>query len=152
VSDADELSFEVPRDTRGPALSRAAVRDSFAGRISARELEDLQVIVCELVTNAVLYGSGEIRVRARLQDGVVHGEVVDEGSGFEHTVERCGIDALGGNGLPIVAALARRWGIHEGSSHVWFELTPDAAATPVAPRLGEEHRPEELDELDETSS
>ncbi|MEA2663739.1 MAG: serine/threonine-protein kinase RsbW [Candidatus Eremiobacteraeota bacterium] len=152
MSVAAELSFEVPRDERGPALSRAAVRDSFGGRISARELEDLLVIVSELVTNAVRYGSGEICVRARLEDGVVHGEVVDEGSGFERTVERCGIEALGGNGLPIVAALARRWGIHEGSSHVWFELMPDDAAAPVGPRRGEEHRPAERDELDEPAA
>jgi anti-sigma regulatory factor (Ser/Thr protein kinase) len=122
----DELSFEVPRDERGPGLSRAAVRDSFRGRISTRELEDLQVIVSELTTNALLYGDGEIHLHALMRDGLVHGHVVDDGHGFERAVDAHGIDALGGNGLNIVSGLARRWGIHEGSSHVWFVLAPDA--------------------------
>jgi anti-sigma regulatory factor (Ser/Thr protein kinase) len=140
----DELSFEVPRDERGPGLSRAAVRDSFRGRISTRELEDLQVIVSELTTNALLYGSGEIHLHALLERGLVHGEVVDEGAGFERAVALRGIDAVGGNGLDIVGALARRWGIHEGSSHVWFVLAPDAATVPTAPSLGVRQRPAAL--------
>ncbi len=142
----DELSFEVPRDELGPALSRAAVRDSFRGRISTRELEDLLVIVSELTTNALLYGAGEIHLHALLEDGLVHGEVVDEGHGFERTVKRRGIGEMGGNGLNIVGGLTRRWGIHEGSSHVWFVLAPDAKPEPAAPRLGVEQRPDMLDD------
>lgn len=122
----DELSFAVPRDERGPGLSRAAVRDSFRGRISTRELEDLQVIVSELTTNALLYGDGEIHLHALLENGLVHGGVVDEGHGFERSVRPRGVDAIGGNGLNIVGGLARRWGIHDDSSHVWFVLAPDA--------------------------
>jgi anti-sigma regulatory factor (Ser/Thr protein kinase) len=142
----DELSIEVPRDERGPGLSRAAVRDSFRGRISERELEDLQVIVSELTTNAVRHGEGEIHLHVVLKDGLVHGEVVDDGHGLERAVDAHGIDALGGRGLNIVSGLARRWGIHEGSSHVWFELAPDAGTAPVAPRLGVDERPDALDD------
>jgi hypothetical protein len=143
---ADELSFEVPRDVCGPGLSRAAVRDSFQGRISARELEDLQVIVSELTSNALLYGAGRIHLRALLEDGLVHGEVIDEGGGFERAVAEHGLEAVGGNGLNIVGALTRRWGIHEGSSHVWFVLAPHADPEPVAPRLGVAARPDALDD------
>jgi anti-sigma regulatory factor (Ser/Thr protein kinase) len=142
---ADELSLDVPRDERGPGLSRAAVRDRFRGRISTRELEDLQVIVSELTTNALLHGDGEIHLHVVLEEGLVHGEVVDEGRGFERAVDAHGIDAVGGRGLNIVGGLARRWGIHEGSSHVWFVLAPDETTAPVAPRLGVGQRPEALD-------
>jgi len=142
----DELSFDVPRDERGPGLSRAAVRDSFRGRISTRELEDLLVIVSELTTNALLYGAGEIHLHALLEDGLVHGEVVDEGHGFERAVQRRGLGEMGGNGLNIVGGLTRRWGIHEGSSHVWFVLAPDAKPEPVAARLGVDQRPDTLDD------
>lgn len=143
---ADELSFEVPRDERGPGLSRAAIRDSFGGQISTRELDDLQVIVSELTTNALLHGDGEIHLHVLLEDGLVHGEVVDEGHGFERSVRQRGMGAIGGDGLNIVAGLARRWGIHEGSSHVWFVLAPDPAPEPVAPRLGVQTRPDPLDD------
>jgi hypothetical protein len=142
----DELSFEVPRDVCGPGLSRAAVRDSFRGRISAHELEDLQVIVSELTSNALLYGAGAIHLRALLEDGLVHGEVIDEGGGFERRVAEHGIEAVGGNGLNIVGGLTRRWGIHDGSSHVWFVLEPHPDLAPTPPRLGDEHRPPPLDE------
>jgi len=138
---ADELSFDVPRHETGPGLSRAAVQDRFAGRVSVRELEDLRVIVSELTTNALLYGAGQIHLRVLLEEGLVSGEVIDEGTGFESVISTRGIDAIGGNGLHMVGALAKRWGIHEGTSHVWFELVQDAPDAPFAPRLGPEQRP-----------
>ncbi len=143
---ADELSFEVPRHESGPGLSRAAVQDTFAGRISERELEDLRVIVSELTTNALLYGAGEIHLHVLLEEGLVTGEVIDEGTGFERAVAERGIRAVGGNGLHMVGALAERWGIHEGTSHVWWQMAPGATATPVAPRLGSERRPDALED------
>ena len=142
---ADELSFAVPRHHGGPGLSRAAVRDTFAGRISERELEDLRVIVSELTTNALLYGAGEIHLRVLLEKGLVSGEVIDEGSGFERAVAERGIEAIGGNGLHMVGALAERWGVHEGTSHIWFQMAPGESAEPVAPRLGPEQRPDALE-------
>ncbi|MEA2194109.1 MAG: serine/threonine-protein kinase RsbW [Solirubrobacteraceae bacterium] len=142
----EELSIEVPRDERGPAQSRAALTDRFSGRISARRLEDLLLIVSELTTNALRHGAGRIRMRVRLDGGLLHGEVIDEGSGFARKVERRGIDAVGGNGLHMVGALARRWGIHEGSSHVWFELAPGNDPQPADPRLGAAQRPDALDD------
>lgn len=104
------------------------------------------MIVSELTTNALLHGAGEIHLHALLEDGLVHGEVVDEGYGFERSVRRRGIGVVGGDGLNIVGALTRRWGIHEGSSHVWFVLAPDAKPEPAAPRLGVERRPDVLDD------
>lgn len=143
---ADELSFEVPRHERGPALARAAVRDTFVRHISGRELEDLLLIVSELTSNALLYGSGEIRLHVLRDVGLVRGEVVDEGHGFEREVGELGIDAVGGHGLRMVGATAERWGIHEGSSHVWFELAPGDEREPVRPRLGPHGRPDALDD------
>ena len=43
-------------------------------------------------------------------------QVVDQGHGFERILRER--DRIGGRGLNIVDALARRWGIHDGSSHV----------------------------------
>jgi hypothetical protein len=42
---------------------------------------------------------------------------------------------VGGWGLSIVDALASRWGVHEGTTHVWFELERPG------PRLGSGGRP-----------
>jgi hypothetical protein len=42
---------------------------------------------------------------------------------------------VGGNGLRIVDAEATRWGVHEGTTHVWFELEPSG------PQLGADKNP-----------
>ena len=62
-------------------------------------------------------------------------EVIDQGKGFARTVRERGFDALGGWGLDLVETIASRWGIHEGSSHVWFELERRG------PRLGTANKP-----------
>jgi anti-sigma regulatory factor (Ser/Thr protein kinase) len=143
---ADELSFDVPRWEHAPGLARTRVREAFAGRIPPRQLEDLLVIVSELSTNALLYGRGDIRVRVQLDGGVVRGEVIDDGKGFERAVAQHGIDAVGGKGLHIVGSLAREWGIHDGSSHVWFELAPGEESETADPQLGADERPDALDD------
>jgi hypothetical protein len=126
-----ELSVRVPRDKDAPALARDVVRTSFGAELPARQLFDLLVIVSELTTNALLHGVGDISLRVSVENGRASGEVVDEGNGFSGDVDGHGIDDIGRKGLLIVATLAERWGIHEGSSHVWFELAPPVEAKPL---------------------
>ena len=61
-------------------------------------------------------------------------------AGREH-----GVEEVRDRGLWLVATLANRWGIHDGSSHVWFELEfPDPSNRPTVPELGEAERPPKL--------
>jgi hypothetical protein len=62
-------------------------------------------------------------------------EVIDEGKGFERIVRDRDFDDVGGLGLNAVDMIASRWGIHEGTSHVWFELERRR------PRLGPANTP-----------
>ena len=141
-----DLSLEVPRDGQGPALARRVVEARYGADLAPAQLDDLLVIVSELTTNAMLHGAGRIRLRVTLEHGRLYGEVVDEGSGFPSEARERGVDELGGKGLLLVSALADRWGIHEGSSHVRFEIGPDDEREPVEPELGADERPAELDE------
>ena len=59
--------------------------------------------------------------------------MLDQDNGFERILRER--DRIGGQGLNIVDALASRWGIHDGSSHVWCELGLRG------PRLGPAHKP-----------
>ena len=140
-----ELSLEVPRDEQGPSLARSVVEARYGDELSPAQLGDLLVIVSELTTNAMLHGAGRIRLRVTLEDDRLYGEVIDEGSGFPTEVRERGVDELGGKGLLLVSALSDRWGIHEGSSHVWFEIGPDDERQPVEPVLGADERPPELE-------
>jgi anti-sigma regulatory factor (Ser/Thr protein kinase) len=141
-----EITLQLPRQGSAAVVARRAIRDRLANRLGAERTHDLSLLVTELVTNAVVHGHGSITLKIRVDDGNVHGEVVDEGGGFEHEVREHGADEIGGRGLAIVDALSSRWGIHEGTTHVWFELAgPEAPPAQTAPRLGDALRPEELD-------
>jgi anti-sigma regulatory factor (Ser/Thr protein kinase) len=137
----DELALylSLPRLKTAGSLARRAIRERFADGLGCERTEELSLVVTELVSNAVLHGQGAITLGLRVDGDRVYGEVVDEGGGFEHEVRERGPEDFTGRGLLIVAALSNRWGIHEGTTHVWFELAiPDATPKLTAPQLGED--------------
>jgi anti-sigma regulatory factor (Ser/Thr protein kinase) len=104
-------------------------------QLEADELHNAKLLASELVTNAVLHGKGRIILRVDLDDDRLLVEVIDEGAGFEHRARRSEFEDLHGRGLAIVESESSRWGIHEGTTHVWFELERPG------PRLGETGKP-----------
>ncbi|MFB7361847.1 ATP-binding protein [Streptomyces hydrogenans] len=93
--------------------------------------ERAQQVVAELAANAVLHGrvpGRDFRLGLRLEagTGVLRIEVTDaRGERLPVMVEPGGGD--GGRGLPLVAALADRWGVSPappGGKTVWAVLDP----------------------------
>ena len=117
------VDVEIPRTPEAPARARRAV-DTLATVIDPDVKGDVALLVSELVTNSVKYGDdGDLR----LQIDAPHPrrlrvEVVDHGSGFRPQPRDRGITEAGGWGLHLVETLADRWGVREGSTHVWFEI------------------------------
>ena len=143
---ADDLALNLPADTSAPGAARAAARRFLAARIHPSRMSDLLLMISELVSNAWVHGRGQIVLRLQVDDGVVRGEVIDQGAGFEREVRARGPEEVGGRGLFLVDALSTSWGIHEGTTHVWFELAAQSDATgQPSPRLGQDERPEALD-------
>lgn len=114
--------LELTRDLRAPRVARGALVRWYGGRLDDEELEAAKLIVTELASNAVVHGVGRIVLASELDEDRLLIEVVDEGSGFEHTVREVPFDALSGRGLAIIAATSSRWGVHEGTTHVWAEI------------------------------
>lgn len=115
--------------------SEAAIRRarSFVDRLEALDAHAdvrfaVRLLVSELFTNAVKYGSRRADARVRLlvavDDTHVRGEIGDSGRGFaEGRPSMPDVDAESGRGLAFLDALADRWGVvHNGESCVWFEL------------------------------
>ena len=122
----------IPR-LQASAEARAALRRAFSGRLPVKSVESLLTIVSELVTNAVVHGPGkpiQLTVTAE-PDGSIKGEIADQGHG-KVAIREIEDETPGGMGLRIVRALADRWGVYDGSTHVWFEL--DAAESPRSAR------------------
>jgi anti-sigma regulatory factor (Ser/Thr protein kinase) len=117
------LTFDIDRDFTAPANARRAV-EHFGAILDPEVVPDVRLLVSELISNSVKYG-GEGRVELILQSEDrrhVRVEVVDQGVGFVPTVRDRPKTEPGGWGLHLVEALTQRWGVFDGSTHVWFEI------------------------------
>jgi hypothetical protein len=54
--------------------------------------------------------------------------VIDQGVGFVPVARDRPATDVGGWGLHLVQTLSNRWGVYEGSTHVWFEIDRTSAA------------------------
>jgi anti-sigma regulatory factor (Ser/Thr protein kinase) len=132
---AAAFETELPRTHEAPWLARRLLVQWFGAELGSDELHRAKLLASELVTNAVMHGVGRITLRAALNDDRALVEVIDEGSGFEHEIRHREVADLRGRGLGIVDTESSRWGVHEGTTHVWFELERDG------PRLGTHSKP-----------
>jgi len=82
-----------------------------------------ELLVSELVTNAVKYGAAPVWLLIELRPGLVHASVSDS---CTELPRRRGADpdAEGGRGLLVLDALASSWGaVSAGSGkYLWFDL------------------------------
>lgn len=119
--------WELPAD---PALV-AEVRASATRRLSDWGLDETafaaELILSELITNAIRHGTGPIRVRL-LYGRTLICEVFDAGNTAPHLRRAASTDE-GGRGLFLVAQLSQSWGtryLPEGKV-IWAECGLDAA-------------------------
>ncbi|MEU5222351.1 SpoIIE family protein phosphatase [Streptomyces toyocaensis] len=118
--------WDVPSDPRAVA----GVRRECARRLREWGLEEaaftLELILSELLTNAIRYGTEPIGVRL-LYDVTLTCEVSDAGS-TSPQVRRAATTDEGGRGLFLVSHYAQRWGTRytPGGKVIWAELAPHA--------------------------
>lgn len=81
----------------------------------------VELLVSELVTNAVLHGAGDIGLRI-IRANALLCEVRDDGHDLPH-LRRAEVTDENGRGLQLVSALAERWGTQRTPTGkvVWFE-------------------------------
>jgi anti-sigma regulatory factor (Ser/Thr protein kinase) len=88
------------------------------------QLQVAQLLTTEVVTNAVLHGSGDVALRLVCSRQLLRVEVGDTCAWVPTRVRRDDARREGGRGLVILAALAAAWGVelHDGGKTVWFEV------------------------------
>ncbi|MFD7429835.1 SpoIIE family protein phosphatase [Streptomyces sp. NPDC059818] len=137
------LPVEAVGDWRLPPEPRSVgrARELARGQLLAWDLDDLvdttELLVSELVTNALRYGEGEIRLRL-LRDRTLVCEVWDAGL-VQPRRRRARDTDEGGRGLQLVGLLSAAWGSRRTprGKTVWFEL-PLPDGRPAAERTVEE--------------
>jgi anti-sigma regulatory factor (Ser/Thr protein kinase) len=102
----------LPANTAAPSVARQALRALGASSPYA------EVVVSELVTNALIHGALPITLAVERTNGIFHVEISDERGDF-------GPRSRHGHGLQLVDAFAQSWGVHriEGNGKiVWADI------------------------------
>jgi len=137
---------DVPHDPRSAAAVRRELsRELGARSVSADLTDDVEILVSELVGNAVRYANplpgGVLRIAwelARNDEGhevtlrVTDGGAIDT-AGFPHQMD-APLDSETGRGLRIVATLASDWGVdlEAPGQSVWAVLRRKSTPLEVA--------------------
>ncbi|MFF9807477.1 SpoIIE family protein phosphatase [Streptomyces coeruleorubidus] len=114
--------WTLPREPRSVGRAREYARAQLLGWDMEPLVDTTELLVSELVTNALRYGEGEIRLRLLLDRTLVC-EVWD--SGLVQPRRRRARDTdEGGRGLQLVGLLSAAWGSRRTprGKTVWFEL------------------------------
>ena len=124
------FAFAVPAGPEAPSQVRHRMRDGLRAILDEQKAGDLELLLSEVVTNAVRYGASaggaEISVRVQVEGAVISALIADAGSGFTpNDPPRPRIQRNpGGFGLYLLDRLSTRWGVerNEEGFRVWFRL------------------------------
>ncbi|MGP4049273.1 ATP-binding SpoIIE family protein phosphatase [Streptomyces sp. 2A115] len=135
--DADHVAtWDLPSD---PAVVSKA-RTHASDQLTAWGLEELafttELLVSELVTNAIRYGKSPIQLRMILQSALTC-EVSDASSTAPH-LRRARVSDEGGRGLLLVAQLTEHWGTRHNREGkvIWAEQLIPASLTEQSSAVG----------------
>jgi anti-sigma regulatory factor (Ser/Thr protein kinase) len=129
VIDSDHTTvWEFPVDPEAAGAARERTAHTLAEWGLDREADTTEIIVSELVTNALRHATGPIELRLTRHDHTLSCEVSD-GSGTFPQLQRARLEDEGGRGLFMVAQLCRRWGTRPTDSGkvIWTNQAVDQA-------------------------
>jgi anti-sigma regulatory factor (Ser/Thr protein kinase) len=118
-------SIDLPAEPSSPGRARRFVRAELAdARLDPDLLADVELLVAELASNAVLHARTGFTVAVDQHGEVVRVQVKD-GSNQPPIIRPHQPDAVTGRGLILVDRIATRWGVDPNGRGkiVWVELT-----------------------------
>lgn len=122
----ERLRLSLPNNTDAPAIARNFVVERGSG-LPDDVVNDAELLVSELVSNAVLHGSPAITLCVDVDPPSIEVGVRDEGDTLPMTAgELPPPSRPRGRGLIIVDRLSKSWGVRPAErppgKTVWFEL------------------------------
>ncbi len=129
-------SWTLPHELVSAGRARTLIRDPMERWNLAELLPTTQLLVSELVTNAIKYAEGDVTLRLILARTLVC-EVLDSSAALPRR-RRAARDDECGRGLQVVSQLAQRWGARwtPTGKVVWCEQALPAGLSAVPPRRG----------------
>lgn len=105
---ADLCEWQLPREGRAASVARGLVTDQLAAWDLTELADVFELVVSELVGNALRYGNGPGRLRLLRGERLVV-EVSDTGPDLPQ-IQHADLGDEGGRGLQLINMLCRRWG------------------------------------------
>jgi anti-sigma regulatory factor (Ser/Thr protein kinase) len=129
---SEHLLVELPHLPRAVPEARLAIRRLLASRdLPGETVGVAELLVSELVTNAVKYGAPPVWLLLELRPGLVHASVSDTSTALPRRRPTTPMSE-GGRGLLVLDALAGSWGAAavDSGKYLWFDL-PVPVAEPA---------------------
>ncbi len=117
--------WTLPNDATSPGRARHVIGRTLA--LASTEIREVaELLASEIVTNAVAFSHGDVKVRVEVQARAIRVSIHDDGPGLPSLSDPGPLDEHG-RGLHIVQALADDWGVvasvgAEIGKTVWFTL------------------------------
>jgi DNA-binding NarL/FixJ family response regulator len=122
-SGIDESKARLGANPHTPRLARRFVKSALDRWAAKGEIELVELLVSELVTNSIIHARSDVEVSVTVASDVARVSVFD--SSFDPPVRKTvRPDGASGRGLVMLDALASAWGISyvPGGKSVWFEI------------------------------
>ncbi|MBB2899736.1 anti-sigma regulatory factor (Ser/Thr protein kinase) [Kineococcus radiotolerans] len=117
----------LPDEEHSARRARTFLSEAHCAEHHARVLEEAQLLVSELVTNAVRHGAPPVRVRVSCggADGAGLQVAVSDGDPHPPVRRDAPPEAEGGRGVALVDIISDRWGVEraDAGKTVWFVLS-----------------------------
>jgi serine phosphatase RsbU (regulator of sigma subunit)/anti-sigma regulatory factor (Ser/Thr protein kinase) len=140
IPEDHRIFFRLEPELSAVRHARSLIRDP----LKRWGLEDLidssELLVSELVTNAIKYANGEVTLRLILEPDTLVCEVHDSSPALPRVLQ-VDKDAENGRGLHVVSQVASRWGVRRttGGKVVWCEqLVPEEVKEAMLAAMGAE--------------
>jgi anti-sigma regulatory factor (Ser/Thr protein kinase) len=120
-------TYELPSRPSSARLARRLARGAMGG-CSEPLVETAELLITELISNAIRHASSPPVLRIDVDSGTVRIAVSDE-STKTPDVRHAGLEDEDGRGLLLVESLATSWGWTRttGGKQIWFTLNGEAA-------------------------
>lgn len=108
-------AWELPPDLHSAASARQHLRSALAGTSAVAVTDEAELLVSEVVTNAVVHGRPTVTLEVQVAGPRLRVAVTDC-SPCLPVVRDLDLMGTGGRGMALVAALAERWGVGPGTA------------------------------------
>lgn len=107
------MRLRLPKDPKAPLLARGFVRSALCEGHSREARDEVELLVSELVTNAVVHGGSLVTLDVECEgpDGIAVS--VSDSSPAWPVVRRPGLMDEGGRGMELVELISDAWGVRE---------------------------------------